>query len=358
MKRAFLFFLLLTPSVAQVFSPVGQTAPQPAQASVYIGGQHHREPLKPHSFFVWPYYLPTHLTTSHVAFILRRSVDISGPAGTAQYNYYDFGLYCLQGQCADPANPYCNNARGCAGKRYIHTGLWPYTKVAGSDGATITLSWIRNRSVTLPPGLYAVAVQNASWGTTIDSAHVAGDATGNPPAGPIQLFLDWWGQDTEPSWPDYQQTFKDPPRVRIAATGGDCSNVSVQIRNSVLTVTLNGGTFPNFAPGDLVQFEGLAMASFLNDQPPVRLLTASPTTFTASFNYPDYGPTAETMQGAITNVTEWKGGLPTKISLQWANPCLSWTGYSNNFFCYGPGANGAAGSFRMIPPHAANFFFY
>lgn len=351
--------LLATPAFTQVFGTVDQSASQASQASVFIGGQHHTNPLKPHSFFIWPYSLTKYLTTSYAAFVLRASVDLSGPTGTAQYNYYDIGLYCLQGECANSTDPYCGNLTGCAGQRYVHTGLWPYTRVASAAGAMIRIPWINNVSVTLPPGLYAVAVQDASWGTTQDSAHVAGDATGSPPAGPIRLFSDWWGQNTQPSWPDYNQIFTDPPRVKIAASGGDSSSVSIQIASNILTVTLNNGTFTNFAPGDLVQFEALANASFLNDQPPVNVLTATSATLTAAVPFGDYGPTNETTQGAITNVTESKGGLPASISLTWANPCLTTTkGTNNNFFCYGPGLNGKAGTLKMLPPHAANFFFY
>jgi hypothetical protein len=241
--------------------------------------------------------------------------------------------------------------------RYVHTGLWPYTRVAGSAGSTVIIPWIGQTSLTLPPGLYAIAMQNASWGITADSAHAAGNATGTPPAGPVQLFMDWWGQDTHPTWPDYKETFTDPPRVRIAPAGGECSSVSIQVSHGVLTVTLNSGTFTNFQAGDLVQFEGLVSAAFLNDQPPIRIQTVTPTGFSAAVPYADYALASETTQGVITNVTESKGGLPPHISLKWANPCQTLAGYKNNFFCYGPGANGAAGSFKMTPPQAVNFFF-
>ena len=138
---------------------------------MYIGGQHHRNPLKPHGFFVWPYNLQQYLMTSSVGFILRSSVDTSGPAGTAHYNYYDVGLYCLQGECTNPSNPLCNTPAGCVGMRYVHSGLWPYTRVEGFQGTTLTIPWMTGAPLTLPPGLYAIAIQNASWGTTADSAH-------------------------------------------------------------------------------------------------------------------------------------------------------------------------------------------
>jgi hypothetical protein len=106
----------------------------------------------PDTFLVVGFAIPVDCATAQVSYY----VTIPDPKahGRGNQNIYDVGIYCVSGHCTP-------------GRLYVHTGPIPGSKFAPAEGM-VTLPWkgvSQGNPVTLPAGLYAVAMGSTCSGT-------------------------------------------------------------------------------------------------------------------------------------------------------------------------------------------------